>query len=560
MHYILITKNTPMNKLLPLCMLLCLALPTLYAQSEYNDPSELTWITEFGGNANSYVISSVNDQERNLYTLAYSGSEMTFLGEEIGLGMFLCKQDHNGELIWLHHFDNVYLNKPYAGNNITLDQDEDKVIIASEFFNDIDLPDGSEMSPAVGGSVFFISFDSEGNYLDAFSEDIDISDDQISIEIDSEDNLIFSTIFWNEILVEDSTLEPNNGNGLLIKYDANGNIIWYHAITGTWTNYQTYVVVDEFDNIYTVSEENSDTVNIGGQEYLVPDGEGNVFLCKYNSDGEVQWTKTLAGANGETFDFFAWPVDIAYDGNGFIYINGWHGEAAYFDDIDQGSEYAFSKFVCKTDLEGEVQWVNSVNEISLGFNHFHSIVDSLGNYYAGYERVTDTLHFGDDFTYIAENEFANLLFKYASDGTLDWVKEIKCNSSSVDWNSIVGFVDDEFFLSGSYTDSIFIDEGEYYSEFETGFMALFGDETVGVEEIYSRDNSFSVFPNPSRSIINIDSEDQNIQELRVLDLKGQLHFQSAFQSQINLGHLPKGQYILEAIGEKGIYRKKVVLQ
>ena len=291
-----------MNKLLPLCMFFILSSASLQAQSEFNDPSDLSWITEFGGTANSYVISSVSDQEKNLYTLAYSGSQMTFLEEEFGLGMFLCKQDPNGELIWMHHFNGVFLNKPYAGNNIILNQDEDKVIVASEFFNDIDLPDGSEMSPAIGGSVFFISFDAEGNFLDAFSEDIDISDDQISLEVDSEDNIIFSTIFWNEILVEDSILEPNNGNGLLIKYDANGNIIWYHAITGTWTNYQTYAVVDEFDNIYTVSEENSDTVNIGGQEYLLPDGEGNVFLCKYNSDGQVQWTKTLAGANGQTFD------------------------------------------------------------------------------------------------------------------------------------------------------------------------------------------------------------------------------------------------------------------
>lgn len=89
-----------------------------------------------------------------------------------------------------------------------------------------------------------------------------------------------------------------------------------------------------------------------------------------------------------------------------------------------------------------------------------------------------------------------------------------------------------------------------------------GDCTLlGVNEI--KTNQFSVYPNPSNGIINIDSG-ENIDEIRVYDVSGKLiqseKFVSKNKVQLDLNGFPKGLYIINLIIGNSQKSHKVILK
>ncbi|MCI4667996.1 MAG: T9SS type A sorting domain-containing protein, partial [Bacteroidia bacterium] len=71
---------------------------------------------------------------------------------------------------------------------------------------------------------------------------------------------------------------------------------------------------------------------------------------------------------------------------------------------------------------------------------------------------------------------------------------------------------------------------------------------TNVEESFAR--SLKVYPNPARSILNIESEDIQIESVRILNLEGKLMIQSS-QSRIDINELNRGIYLLQAVSRRG---------
>jgi len=528
------------------------------AQSEFGTPPELNWLVEFGQDSSSHIISSTVDSESNVYSFAYAGDAFTFLNEEVEPGLVVFKQNGAGELQWLTQFNGAYADIPITGNNICLSQNEDKIAIAADFDGEITLPDGSNISAVSSGSLLIINMDSDGAYLSNIVEDISIGYDELSLVMDSQENIIISTHFYNVIEIADSVLIPDQGDGLILKYGSNGVLEWFQTIKGNSVNYSVYATVDNSDEIYLISEDNSDTAYIGDLIQPMLEGDGNILLVKLNSNGIAQWSKLLGASNDIIIDYYGWPTDIIFDGIDHFYIKGWHGSYSIFDDVEINSDYTWNKFIARIDSEGSVDWLYSIQEASLARDYMHFSSDDEGNVYSGHERVKDSLFFGDDFIYIPSGQPASLITSYSVDGTLNWVKEIKSDTLNVDLNSVLVADSNQVFITGTYRDSMLFANDEFYSLNRKGFIALLGDFTIGVEEIFSQD-AIKLYPNPSNGWITIDT-DKKIERIRVLNMKGQIVYSGQFQEQLNLQYLPCGSYILEAISEKGIFKERLLIQ
>ena len=80
-----------------------------------------------------------------------------------------------------------------------------------------------------------------------------------------------------------------------------------------------------------------------------------------------------------------------------------------------------------------------------------------------------------------------------------------------------------------------------------------------VKELNKKD--FVIFPNPTSGHINIRSEDE-ILKATIYDLTGKNILEKAHinLNYINVSQIPKGQYILELVSDKGVIRKKVLVE
>lgn len=101
----------------------------------------------------------------------------------------------------------------------------------------------------------------------------------------------------------------------------------------------------------------------------LPNREGlEIFLAKYNPQGEVLWARRAGGENPGKYDV---GKDVSIDRTGNIYLTGSFAGPADFSGIPIESKGVDDAFIAKYDPEGAVQWV-----VTLGGDREERLSDS----------------------------------------------------------------------------------------------------------------------------------------------------------------------------------------
>lgn len=76
-------------------------------------------------------------------------------------------------------------------------------------------------------------------------------------------------------------------------------------------------------------------------------------------------------------------------------------------------------------------------------------------------------------------------------------------------------------------------------------ITLIDQSTVGINEL-DKGNSFDIYPNPTNSILNIKSNNQQLQNatIEIKNTLGQVIYFDVYAHQINISNLPSGIYFL----------------
>lgn len=154
-------------------------------------------------------------------------------------------------------------------------------------------------------------------------------------------------------------------DGLITKYDTNGNHLWSVMSYGSASGDDLYCALhlDSSDNLFVAGEFNGD---VDGQ---TSNGGSDLLVSKYDTSGTRLWTKLLGGSGNESC------INMTLDRSGNIYLVGstasnWGGTAQLTDG-----------FVSKLDANGNLLWVkqviSSADDVANGIG-----VDSAGNVYA----------------------------------------------------------------------------------------------------------------------------------------------------------------------------------
>jgi hypothetical protein len=83
---------------------------------------------------------------------------------------------------------------------------------------------------------------------------------------------------------------------------------------------------------------------------------------------------------------------------------------------------------------------------------------------------------------------------------------------------------------------------------------------LSIEDAFLRDN-ISVYPNPTKSFINIElSNNISIEKITLIDLTGKVILNNNFTNKLDVSSLPRGLYLLKIQSDKGnVTTKKVIL-
>ena len=139
-------------------------------------------------------------------------------------------------------------------------------------------------------------------------------------------------------------MDDNTNSGsediFLVKYNSSGEKQWTQQLGGTSGNDEGKgVTVDSSNNIYVTGYT---TKGLDGNTSY---GNHDIFLVKYNSSGVKQWTKPLGSSGGD------YGYGVTVDSSNYIYVTGSTG-GGLDGNTNSGS---FDVFLVKYNSDGVLQ-------------------------------------------------------------------------------------------------------------------------------------------------------------------------------------------------------------
>ncbi|MCE9538931.1 MAG: SBBP repeat-containing protein, partial [Bacteroidetes bacterium] len=204
-----------------------------------------------------------------------------------------------------------------------------------------------------------------------------------------------------------------NHDIFVAKYDPLGNFLWVRTAGGVWGDYSRAISCDAAGNVYITGEIEMNCEFFGSGIILYSHGDNDVFVCKYNTNGDMQWAKKLGGGPKSDRGY-----GITHTNDGVYVTGNFQLTCVFNENITITPKGAYDIFVAKYSLNGDFQWIRTGG--GTGNDEGWAISsDPAGNVYAtGY--FSGSANFSGK-TISSSGGADIFIAKYNSDGTLIWV-------------------------------------------------------------------------------------------------------------------------------------------
>lgn len=290
--------------------------------------------------------------------------------------------------------------------------------------------------------IFIVKYDYLGNVLWAKSAGGTSYDNGNSICTDRDGNVYIAGEFFSSTITFDSTTLSNTQNYnmdiFIAKYDSSGNLIWAINDGGTSYDYCNSICTDTSGNIFITGYFSSSTINFGGTT-LINTGLRDLYVVKFNANGNVLWAKNANGNDGDL------STSISADINGNVVITGYF----YSDTISFGnitlinSDTIFNSdvFIAKYDINGNILWAKSAGGMKNDLATCVSIDNNENIFITGYfasssftcgssTLFNDTTNGSSDVFFVKYDNNGNVLFSNSYGGPFsDYGRSVAADDS-----------------------------------------------------------------------------------------------------------------------------------
>ncbi len=239
------------------------------------------------------------DNSNNVYITGHTFGGLDSNNSLGSADVILVKYDSNNKKIWTKQ---IGTPKEEKANGITIDSSNNIYISGytkGKFDNDTysSRPD-----------IFLSKFNSGGTnqWIKSFGTPFD--DFSNGIAVDSSGNIYISGYTKGDFDNDSITANPDI---ILLKYNPSGTKIWHKQIGTSFDDRGNGIAIDTSNNIYITGYSKGDLDNNTNS------GKSDAFLMKFDSGGSKQWTKLIGTSSDDIAN------DIIIDSSNNIYITGY---------------------------------------------------------------------------------------------------------------------------------------------------------------------------------------------------------------------------------------------
>ncbi len=328
---------------------------------------DLLWANSFGGNASDSGVAITVDSQGNVYT---TGRFMGTVDFDPGVGVssltssgasadiFVSKMDSTGAFLWARKMGGTGVDSvadiavDNAGNVYTTGQ-----YTGTADFN----PSASTFNLVSKGvsDIFVSKLDSAGNFAWARSMGGTGDDSAAGIGVDSTGNVYTTGYFSGTATFGLNTLTSlplasAGGTDIFIaKLNSAGTADWARRMGGSGIDSARDLALDAEGRVY-ITGVFSGAAKFDGSVTLTSAGGTDIFVSKYDGDGNLNWARRMGGAGEDA------GAGIAVDDTGNVYSTGVFQVTADFDPglgaFSLSSAGATDIFVSRLDEAGSFTW------------------------------------------------------------------------------------------------------------------------------------------------------------------------------------------------------------
>ncbi len=437
-----------------------------YIEGSSNDYIQSVYATSDGGYiAGGYFESSTIEIED--ITLNNKGLE----GIKDG---FVAKYDINNQVEWAKSYGGSgddYISsivETYDGGYIAIGYFESSTIEIENY----------NINGNGKRNSLIIKYDSQGEieWIKLIEGDISLN----SVKT-SKDGIVIAGYFSGTIVVEKDTFVSKGGeDGLVIKYDTEGNLIWTKVLGGTSIDKIEDVEITSDGDIVLGGYFYSNTIQI--EDIELTNTKNNYYdglIVRYNQNGEVEWADNLKGNNSDYICSLIATEDGGIIAGGYYYgtielNNGTLQNNSTYSTMSDG-------LIIKYTADGDIEFAKNVGGNNNDEIHVISRTNDGGYIVGGYFE-SKSIQVGNDILENNGNQ-EGLIIKYDKKDEAEWAKDI--GGSKDDCITSMAEKNNGKIVAGGYFDSPTIEEDGHTLENQGGSdgMILEIENQVGVPEV-----------------------------------------------------------------------------
>lgn len=322
--------------------------------AKYNDKGELVWVRKAGSHYTRPITITetgsdiVIDKSNNVYitgnfkSLAYfNDQEIISAGKD---DIFIAKYNANGSLMWVNQIGGRLYDLCKA---ITVDN-TGHLLLAGKIQDKVFF--GNHEVKVHNDAIFVGKYKPSGELLwvETFNNSSFNTTSSIYSGIDN--NIYITGYFYDTVNFDKKYVSKGLYDSYILKLSANGNVIWSCQLSGKKTIKSTSIITDKEGNIYAGGF--FEGVLECKDKRVEAADENDIFLVKFNKDGQLLWLKSAGGVGDDECHTMAIDEDK-------IYIAGDFWGNAFFDYDTIQADDASDVFIACYSKAGNLLWVEA---------------------------------------------------------------------------------------------------------------------------------------------------------------------------------------------------------
>lgn len=468
--------------------------------------------------------------------------------------VFVAKYSSTGTVLWAISAGGMLYE---SGTGIATDADGNIYVTGS--FNSPTINFGSTVinNSNSGNDTydgFLAKYNSAGELQWVFGAGGANDDFAKGIAVDGEGNVFVTGSFNSSSLtIGDIVLMNTDPTGetediFIVKVNSSGDAMWANKEGGIEKDFGTAIACDREGNSFITGYFNSSAISFGTFP-VVNTGNWDLFLAKYNPDGDALWAR---GAVGTYVDR---GTGITTDTSGNVCITGaFYSATLTFGTIviqNGGGSVNGNIFIAKYNGSGTPLWASNVGWVGEVQNVYYSEIasDIANEYYVTGWFASETMTIGS--TVLTNNGASDIFVaKYSPSGTVEWAKQVSGDGGDYS-KGIATSLPGNVFVAGFFDGDALNFDGLTLTS--SGYVDLFVADIQttmpsGTFESKVDGSFFTCFPSPAKNNLTlVVSNDLSNASINIYDLQGRLVFHNdlvADKTTIDISLLTNGIYFI----------------